>query len=374
MLRLLPARERRGRMVPDPVLHHRIRPNFSGIVQGHPYRANSLGLRDREYPVPPPPGTFRILMLGDSFTEGGGLAVEDTVPRRAEARLAARGCRGHEVVNAGVASYSPILQYLQLREIGPRLQPHLVVLNFDMTDVHDDLIRSYIARRDDDDLPIAVPADRRRETALLLPPVRKPRRLRFLRHAERVLNEMVLYQQFRKSRVGRRLFGPLNLGPDDLFRQGLLGHVRYDRLAITRDRDSASIRRGWRRTGRYLAAIRKLAASQGAGFALVVYPHAHQVSATASPGGRYVFGIGPSLFASERPFEALRRIGSQAGFPVIDVREAFRRRAEDADELFRADDIHHTPEGARVLGEALADGLVERRLLPRCAVSPGGSG
>lgn len=38
-----------GRFVGDPVLHHRMRSNWSGLEWGHLVRTNSLGLRDREH-------------------------------------------------------------------------------------------------------------------------------------------------------------------------------------------------------------------------------------------------------------------------------------------------------------------------------------
>src|SRR6266540_1386202 len=57
--------------------------------------------------------------------------LEDTVARRVERALGARGCGSYEVVNAGTASYSPILEYLRLRQLGPILRPDLLVLNFD---------------------------------------------------------------------------------------------------------------------------------------------------------------------------------------------------------------------------------------------------
>jgi len=151
----------------DPVLHHRLRPSISARVRGVEFRTNSLGLHDREYPAQKPPGVFRILLLGDSMTEGGGLVLEATVAKQAEAILNARGCRSpFEVVNGGVASYSPILQYLYLGVLGPTLEPDLVVLNFDMTDVHDDFIRTAVAQLGPDGLPVAVRPDRRLETAL----------------------------------------------------------------------------------------------------------------------------------------------------------------------------------------------------------------
>lgn len=112
----------------------------------------------------------------DSFIEGLGLRDEDVIPRQVERRLRRLACRRIEVVNAGVTSYSPILQYLLLQHVGLRLAPDLVVLNFDMTDVHDDVIRAGIARLGPDGLPLAVPATRE-EAALLLPPLPLPRPL-----------------------------------------------------------------------------------------------------------------------------------------------------------------------------------------------------
>ena len=97
-----------------------------------------------------------------------------------------------------------------------------------------------------------------------------------------------------------------------------------------------------------------------------MYPHAHQVAAHESPGGRALFGIGPGLYASERPFQAVAALGERQGFAVVSLLEAFRRRADPARPMFRANDIHHTAEGARVMADGIAAGLLEGGLVPRC--------
>ncbi|MBI3634837.1 MAG: SGNH/GDSL hydrolase family protein [Candidatus Rokubacteria bacterium] len=350
-------------MIPDPVLHHRLRPTMRRVVLGTEFATNSLGLRDREYPAAKPPGVRRLLMLGDSFTEGGGLLELGTVARQAEILIRDHCGRGWEVVNAGVASYSPILEYLQLREIGWALSPDVVVLNFDMTDVHDDSVRTVFARLDARGLPVAVPSDRRAEAAFLMPPIGKPGWLAFLTPVERWLGRSKLYTELRESRVGERLFGGVKLTPERLEALGLVGDIRYDVDAITRDVEHPSEPAAWALTARYLGAINAEARRRGVPFVVVVYPHAQQVSATASPEGRRRIGIGPGLYASERPFRRLEAIGRREGFPVVSLLGLFREREVSRGPLFRDDDIHHTEVGAYVFAEGIVAGLAGARVL-----------
>ena len=46
------------------------------LTWGHEGVHNSYGFRERQFAVPKPPGVFRVMVLGDSFTWGAGLAVE----------------------------------------------------------------------------------------------------------------------------------------------------------------------------------------------------------------------------------------------------------------------------------------------------------
>jgi len=351
----------RNQFVEDRVLlHHRLRPNFDGVIRGARFTTNSRGFRDREFAVPKPPGIFRLVVLGDSFTEGSGLDEADTMPRRLEARLRARSCGpGVEVVNAGVSSYSPILYYLQLTHVIAPLGPDLVVVNFDMTDVQEDMIRTEIASLDADGLPLAVPANRRREWAQMLPPILPPG----LRRVEAHLAGLAIYQRLRRSSLATSLFGGRRLDLARLEQSGLIGDLRYDPLAITRDIDNEQIRRAWALTSRYIRGIRDVARNLGARFVLVTYPHAHQVTATASPRGRQAAGVRARLFTSERPFKILEALGAQHGFPVINLLSLFRERETDDGPLFKADDIHHTPKGADVFAEGIFTGLRQHGLV-----------
>ena len=93
------SRGRPGFFLSDPVLGQRLAANYDGWFAGVPAHTNSLGFRDtREYALSKPPGTFRIIVLGDSVTFGHGALFETTYPYLLEQRLrewwAARGRSG----------------------------------------------------------------------------------------------------------------------------------------------------------------------------------------------------------------------------------------------------------------------------------------
>lgn len=102
--------------VPDPQFHHGLRPSFEqqdewGSVQ-YALVSNSLGFKDRssrEISLISP--KYRILFIGDSFTEGIGYDHDRTFVGQIENKLAGQGV---EVLNAGVVSYSPKLMFLKL--------------------------------------------------------------------------------------------------------------------------------------------------------------------------------------------------------------------------------------------------------------------
>ena len=86
----------------NPILFYEPRPGFSkGAVQ-----INSHGFRDREFPLDPPPGTTRIVVLGDSVIWGHRIALEDTFAKQLEVLLAERAEGRFEVLNFGVSGYS----------------------------------------------------------------------------------------------------------------------------------------------------------------------------------------------------------------------------------------------------------------------------
>jgi hypothetical protein len=103
------------------------------------FRINSKGMRaDREYPYEKPAGVRRIVCLGDSFTAGYEVAVEDCFASVLERELAARGHRV-EVLNSGVSGFGTAEECLYLERELIRYAPDVVVLSFYGNDLADNV-------------------------------------------------------------------------------------------------------------------------------------------------------------------------------------------------------------------------------------------
>lgn len=95
------------------------------------YRTNNLGLRrDEDVSIEKPKGHFRILVLGDSMTDGVVYNNEtySQVLETALNRSSEFQGRQFQVLNAGVAGYSTFQEYLALKLDHQNLKPDLIIL------------------------------------------------------------------------------------------------------------------------------------------------------------------------------------------------------------------------------------------------------
>lgn len=98
---------------------------------------NSAGLRDYERPVDKPPGTFRILGLGDSVTYGYRVGLDDSFLKVLERRLNATGGGQYDVLNLGVPGYNTVQEERMLEEVGLAYTPDLILLTYVLNDADD---------------------------------------------------------------------------------------------------------------------------------------------------------------------------------------------------------------------------------------------
>ena len=113
----------------NPLIGHTHRPNSQARLMGVDVKINSKGLRDREIPYARAASGLRILMLGDSFTEGWGVPFEQTFSKRLEHLYEARGIKA-EVINTGIGNYNTIMEVNFFLNEGYKYRPDIVVLNY----------------------------------------------------------------------------------------------------------------------------------------------------------------------------------------------------------------------------------------------------
>ena len=123
--------------VSDAVLVQRFAPYYSGWFAGVPIRINNLGMRDtRDYAIEKQPGTFRILLLGDSVAFGHGSIYEHTYAYLLEHRLTSwRPDVDWQIWNAGVPGYNTSQELAYLERVGSVYKPDLVIVGFHPNDV-----------------------------------------------------------------------------------------------------------------------------------------------------------------------------------------------------------------------------------------------
>jgi hypothetical protein len=107
----------------------------------HNLKLNSVGMHDGEHLQAKPEGTFRILMLGDSFVQATQVREEETAHQVLEDLLNEdQPSPKFEVISAGVGGWGTGQQLMYYRSEGRLYQPDLVILMFFLgNDVKDNL-------------------------------------------------------------------------------------------------------------------------------------------------------------------------------------------------------------------------------------------
>lgn len=132
-------------LVASDVTHHGLRrlyrPDDAGIEAGiaASFQTNSLGLRGAEIELRKPSTVFRVLLLGDETVLGIGIDDDFTLDSLLQKFLTPyTPGQQVEVINAGIPGFCPLLSQLQYTHQLAQLDPDLVILHVDMSDVADD--------------------------------------------------------------------------------------------------------------------------------------------------------------------------------------------------------------------------------------------
>ena len=114
----------------DPEMIYVVKP---GIFR----EVNSRGFRDREHPLEKAPGSFRLLIIGDSVTRGYGVAPEERYTDILQQRFI-EGGQPYEVVNFGFDQYATVQETALLDEWGVPMRPDRVIISYVLNDPEPD--------------------------------------------------------------------------------------------------------------------------------------------------------------------------------------------------------------------------------------------
>jgi hypothetical protein len=123
-------------------LQFELLPSVERTLFGQPFITNEFGMHDDPVDVEKSDGTFRIAVLGSSIEMGWGVKHQDTYINQLEewlnmhsARLGLTSPRRYEVLNFGVAAYSPMQRLEALRDKVLRFRPDLVIYSATTLDI-----------------------------------------------------------------------------------------------------------------------------------------------------------------------------------------------------------------------------------------------
>ncbi len=128
------------RAIVNPHHHDKIifdlKPNLDVVFQRAQVKTNSCGMREPERTLVKPFGTYRIAILGDSFTFGWGVRQEETFAQRLEDNLnrISKGNPKFEVLNFGVPGYSTFQEVAHFKDFGLDFSPDEVLVFFVQND------------------------------------------------------------------------------------------------------------------------------------------------------------------------------------------------------------------------------------------------
>jgi hypothetical protein len=306
---------------------------------GQTVEFNSLGMRDVEHRQPKPPGTFRILVLGDSFMEALQVPLEASFSRLLEDQLRRATGQRVEVVSCGVGGWGTDDQLEYLRRYGVRLEPDLIIVAMTLhNDVADNLRERFHTLADDQVVS-------RQHTEI--PAVR----FALLKIKDFLASRSHLTQLLRKFR---------SLGEIRQSAQQLDAHV----LQLFQKEASTTMTRGWQLTAGLLRGVRVEGASVGARTTVVLIPLSVQIYDDVLRRWLVEAGLTLSDIELDRPQRVMHEFEARLGVDVIDLTPAFRATAKGGGRsLHVPGDGHWNREGHQVAATVVARELIGRRLI-----------
>ncbi|MBL7157265.1 MAG: SGNH/GDSL hydrolase family protein [Candidatus Omnitrophica bacterium] len=358
-----------GFMEAHPVFHHLPQANYRGEMKSEgdfdfEFTTNNRGMRGPgDYVYEKPEGVFRIAVLGDSFVFGVGVGEEKTAVFLLEELLnkTKPGGASYEVHNFGVNSFSPVLEYIYLKEEVVKYKPDLVVLMLDACDIQDDYF--YEPRLVYDESGNITGCDPLKING-------KSDIYAFLLKHSSFLNTLdhKLIESFRKMKaIGlKRYFSNKINGirnKTDILTVRDRDNIYFDRFLMFReDKDIDIVMKHWQRTERFLMLIKKFLDKREIPLVMVLYPYGHQVGQRQWSKGRSYWAFDRNrVYYPHWGFSVIEEFAGNRDINVINLYERFRDRKHE--KLYYNNDGHWTEEGQRIAAEGIFNSDIFQKAL-----------
>ena len=374
----------------DPLLGWRKKPNHRGVVTSafNEFTVleefNSRGIRGPEYPYEKKQGEVRILVLGDSFTNGDMVPFEELLTERLKVGLKNGGHKTYEVINAGTNGYSTDQELLYFQHEGRKYSPDLTVVMFYYNDIwwniqpkyrvgHKPLFRVKESKLLLTNVPLPPP-----DGKLLLTNVPDPSTSEwtFLRRLKHLLTQKSMLYLLVRDRVKSSfdlytLAVALHLAErpiaDEIRPPGqgqavkrelpLLGYIPEEFKVFETSYDS-EVLQAWDLTEAILRELKTATASVGSRLLVFYIPSKASIYSESWAATKRRYGIkNDDGWDIERPGLVLKSICKRNDIDYIDPTEVFKREAEklrsEGKKLYFDIDNHWNSLGHKLAGEVL---------------------
>jgi hypothetical protein len=348
-----------------PIYGHYHPASFRGWIKRDEFtqlmQTNEVGQRGRSIPIEKPPGTFRILVLGDSFVEAYQVAERERFLARLEEQLNLNSPIRFEVIDGGCGGWGTAQEYLYWQHEGRAYQPDLVLLAvFVGNDVGDNSLELQLGGRRELALkPYYVP-QRDGSLELLMPNPPSPS---VPERTAEILRQRSAAYNFLESGVLQKL----ELG--DLWASwrtlDALEKPRYQGNEVYKTRLNDRWESAWDVTDRLINMLSTDVTSTGGHLGVVIVPTRAQVNDQAWRG--IAGGDGGRRAGLDRAFPntQLRAIADRAGAPLLDLVPSLRAADRaGSPPLYYESDQHWTAAGHAVAAQAIAQFVRSEGLVP----------
>jgi len=366
----------------DPLLGWRNIPNTDSIrtirARGNNkihYKINSKGIRGPEYSYEKAENEYRILLLGDSYTEGYVVEFDDLFSEVMKSKLNSMEKGLHfQTINSGTSGWSTDQELLFFQSEGKKYRPDLTILMFYQNDLaynnqpkdfgmfYKPLFKEINGNLLLTNVPVPKPDEIIINNQLSDDDISIFKKLKLWLH-ERSYLYVFIKKRIKNTYIFNDLAIRLKLKERPIKNEELLPRE----FNVWKKEYNKSVRESWHVTEAMLVKLKEETAIIGSRLLVVMVPHEASVYPEMWEAIKNNYGYSDEAWDIGQVSHELDAVCKRNGIDLSDPTELFRRRAEELQKvekrLYDPVNEHWNDEGNKFIGELLADIIVANYVL-----------